>query len=154
MYIWSLDRFLLVCPAMSSLHVSPHCQPRIWGQDGFPSACGWKAARVVCRVEASLWISHFQDLTVKFLLLLLPLLDPTEMASSDLLLALLLDSIFSCWAPDQLSLSGHEGVPACGPGRAPSLTTREGWQWPQPAEPQQSHCSYPNFNSVLWISAS
>lgn len=43
---------------------------------------------------------------------------------------------FHCWAPNQLSLSGHEGVPACGPGRAPTLTTREGWQWPQSAEPQ------------------
>lgn len=71
MYIQNSDRFLLVCPAMSSLHVSPHCQPRIWGQYGFPNACGWKAARVVCRVEASLRISHFQDLTVKFLVLLL-----------------------------------------------------------------------------------
>lgn len=40
----------------------------------------------------------------------------------------LLNSIFSRWAPVQLSLSGHEAVSVCGPRRAPTLTTGEGRQ--------------------------
>lgn len=56
------------------------------------------------------------------------LIGPTEMASSDLLMVMLLNSIFPRWASVQLRLSGHEAVSVCGPRRAPTLTTREGGQ--------------------------
>lgn len=58
------------------------------------------------------------------------LLGPTKMTSSALPVVML-----SPWAPEQLSLSGHEAVPTCGPERAHALTTAEGQQWPQTGEP-------------------
>lgn len=154
MYIQSSDRFLLVFPAMSPLHVSPHCQPRIWGQCGFPSAYGWKAARLVCRVEASLWITPFQDLTVKFLVLLLArcLTQKRWLPQTC--------SWHCCWIA--YFTLGSRSIEPPWPWRCPSLWSRES---PHPdhqgrmavapvSRATDSHCSYPNFSSVLWISAS
>lgn len=91
---------------------------------------------VVCSFSGSSVIPHFWDLpiTIPVMVLVGWLLVPTGMTTSGLLqrllllLALLLDGIFSFLASDQLSPSGSKAASftACGPGRTTMLTIWEG----------------------------
>lgn len=158
-YIKSSGRFLLACPAFFPPCPLCLCSPLPSSQGNedsivSPKHWGWKAARVVWRVQVSLWISCFRGLPVTFLvLLLLRCLAQQrwlpQTATGDA-------------AGQHIFPLGSGSVEPLWPWSCPSLWSRESThpdhQGGMAAAPERratdSHCSYPDFNSVSWISVS
>lgn len=159
--VYTLPCFL-VSP-MSSVHVNNlTISPGLEDSVVFLRYVGGRQPGLLAEFK-TLLVSLFQDLPIlPFGFVVGRLLVPTGMAPSDLLLRLLLllvmllDCIFSSLAPKQFESFQPWSCLACSLGRPLALTTdhRGGIVAAPGRSVTESHCSYPNFSSVSWISAS